>query len=150
MPLALYVVFFLALFIGEVVAASPVLLQPGSYEVEVRLVLPHLDGVTASKIVHVCLAGVEADQGPGLKVLSDNNPLAHCPTSNLKINGTDVAFDIRCPGVNAAHASAVYSLKMTGFTGRITMKMGGKNMTMTEVQNGRRVGDCLPGGSLPK
>jgi hypothetical protein len=28
------------------------------------------------------------------------------------------------------------------FEGRIAMVMGGKNMTMTEVQSGRRVGGC--------
>jgi hypothetical protein len=30
------------------------------------------------------------------------------------------------------------------FTGRIAMVMGAKNMTMTEVQHGRRIGECSP------
>ena len=30
------------------------------------------------------------------------------------------------------------------FTGRIAMVMGAKNMTMTEVQHARRVGECSP------
>ena len=30
------------------------------------------------------------------------------------------------------------------FTGHIAMVMGAKNMTMTEVQHARRVGECSP------
>jgi hypothetical protein len=32
----------------------------------------------------------------------------------------------------------------SAFEGRIAMVMGGKNMTMSEVQTGRRVGSCDP------
>jgi hypothetical protein len=55
-------------------------------------------------------------------------------------------FDILCEGRGAAWASAVYRLMPDAFEGRIAMVMGGKNMTMTEVQSGRRIGACDPPG----
>ncbi len=36
--------------------------------------------------------------------------------------------------------SAVFRLDHDSYRGRIVMKMGGKNMTMTEHQMGRRMG----------
>ena len=37
-----------------------------------------------------------------------------------------------------------YKLSSNAFTGRIAMVMGAKNMTMTEVQHARRIGECSP------
>ena len=44
----------------------------------------------------------------------------------------------------AARGHAVYELSTDAFTGRIAMVMGAKNMTMTEVQHARRIGECSP------
>ncbi len=41
-----------------------------------------------------------------------------------------------------AAASASYKISSNGFSGWINMKMGGKNMTMHEIQTGRRIGVC--------
>jgi hypothetical protein len=59
-----------------------------------------------------------------------------------------LSFDILCDGRGAARARAVYTLMPRGFEGRIAMVMGGKNMTMTEVQAGHRVGSCDMAGAL--
>ena len=74
--------------------------------------------------------------------MSANNPLASCPASDVERDGATLRFDILCEGRGAARARAVYKLRPNAFEGRIAMVMGGKNMTMTEVQNGRRVGSC--------
>lgn len=124
-------------------AGAGTTLQPGAYEVQVRLELPNLADMTASKIARICIGDpVDAEANQGLAVLSDNNPLAKCPSSNLHADRNEIFFDIQCPGGNAARASARFTLADASFEGRITMKMGGKNMTMTETQSGRRVGDC--------
>ncbi len=57
-------------------------------------------------------------------------------------DGDALRFAIACEGRGAARASAVYRLLPEAFEGRIAMVMGGKNMTMTEVQSGRRIGPC--------
>lgn len=121
-------------------AQSGVMLRDGQYDVEVRLELPHVDDLNMRKTRSICVT-------PGsnaLTVLGDNNPLSQCPASNIREDGSMLTFDIVCEGTNAARASASYALAGDSFRGRITMKMGGKNMTMAETQEGHRVGACPP------
>jgi hypothetical protein len=119
--------------------------EGGAYAVAVRLELPHLAEAAATRQVELCLD--PAQEGYGLAVLSANNPLARCPLSEIRREGEALTFAIRCPGRNAAEASAAYRLGPDGFSGRIAMRMGAKNMTMTEVQTGRRTGPCRPAGA---
>ena len=121
------------------VFADEARLEPGEYEIQMRLELPHLEDMGASKTAAVCLTG---EPPYGLVVLSDNNPLARCPMSNVRRTGDALTFDIICEGGNQGIASANFTLGRARFAGAITMKMGGKNMTMTERQIGRRVGAC--------
>ena len=129
---------------GLVLACAPAAaFEGGAYAVAVRLELPHLEEAATARQVDLCLD--PAREGYGLAVLSANTPLARCPLSEIRQEGEALTFAIRCPGRNAAEASAVYRLGPSGFTGRIAMRMGAKNMTMTEVQTGRRTGPCGPG-----
>jgi hypothetical protein len=117
----------------------------GLYEVDVRLELPHIEEWAVKKRAILCISDDEGDGRRGLVVLSDNNPLATCPASNVRRNRDVLTFDIICEGRNAATASATFKLAVQQFRGRIAMVMGGKNMTMTEIQVGHRIGDCPPG-----
>lgn len=119
------------------------LLRDGAYAVEVRLELPNVLSRGPDGIATICLP--YAANG-ALPVLSANNPLASCAADNVSRDGARLRFDIRCEGRGAARAHAVYTLMPDAFEGRIAMVMGGKNMTMTEVQSGRRIGDCAPPG----
>lgn len=128
--------------LARVLAANPMCalaaegaLQAGAYEVVTRLELPHLEEQAVAKTKTVGLTG---GPGPGLAVLSDDNPLAGCPIANLRLSGAILAFDIICEGVNQGSATARFAHGDDRFTGAIRMKMGGKNMTMTERQSGAR------------
>jgi len=120
-------------------------LEAGQYDVGVRLELPHVENAGTAKTSTLCVTN-GADGTHGLKVLSDNNPLADCPASEVQERDGTLKFRIVCPGGNAAVASASYEISADAFTGVISMKMGGKNMTMTERQQGRRVGACKASG----
>src|SRR5262245_5562873 len=117
-------------------------LQGGSYLVTFRLEPPHVEDWAVDKTTTICVPSAEGTSDITLPVLSGNNPLAKCPAKNVQRDGATLRFDIVCDGRNAARARAVYALTPRGFKGRIAMVMGGKNMTMTEVQVGRRVGTC--------
>ena len=117
-------------------------LEPGAYDIAVRLELPHVEDSGATRTTTLCIA--RDRPALGLKVLSANNPLANCPASSIVATDAELTFEIACPGGNAAVASARYKLNGDRFQGRISMKMGGKNMTMTETQAGRRTGLCPP------
>jgi hypothetical protein len=125
------------------------LLQEGAYEVRVRLELPNVVNYAATSTTTICLPYGDGENGAPFPVLSSNNPLGKCPASNVERDGATLRFDIVCEGRGAAMARAVYTLMPRAFEGRIAMVMGGKNMTMTEVQAGRRVGSCASPGNPP-
>lgn len=135
------------LSLAQPVLAGHVALEPGRYEVAVNLELPHVEDAGAVKTATICIAPDAPGGTLGLVVLSENNPLAKCPASDVRQDGDTITFKIACPGGNAAIASATYTLIQDHFKGRITMKMGGKNMTMTETQTGKRVGECAGAGA---
>ena len=137
-----------AIIVGGILAGAAradepaALLQAGSYDVTYRLELPHVESWAIDKTRTICVADAGAARLAPLPVLSGNNPLATCPAENIRREGATLRFDIVCAGRNAARARAAYTLGPDGFKGRIAMVMGAKNMTMTEVQVGRRVGRC--------
>jgi hypothetical protein len=118
------------------------LLQEGSYEVHVRLELPNVDNWAATKTAVICIENAGETIKVPLPVLSPNNPFTGCPAKNVEQSGANLSYDIVCEGRNAAKAQATYTLRAGEFKGRIAMVLGGKNMTMREVQSGRRLGRC--------
>ena len=116
----------------------------GSYEVTARLELPHLERWGVDKTTIICLSNSRKPDAIPVPVVSANNPFAKCSASNLVADGSKLEYDIVCPERGAASGHAVYELSTNEFTGRIAMVMGAKNMTMTEVQRARRIGECSP------
>ena len=119
------------------------LLRAGAYE-EVRLEIPNVVNWSAHKIETICVSEAPVATRPPLPVLSDNNPFENCPARNVRQEGLALRFEIVCEGFNMAKARAAYTLAAERFAGRIAIVLGAKNMTMTEVQTGRRVGTCEP------
>jgi hypothetical protein len=113
-------------------------MEPGAYRVTYRLEVPHVEQFAIDMVTTLCA------REPLPRVLSGNNPLAHCPARNIRRQGDDLSFDIVCPGRrnDSARAAAVFTLKPGRLEGRIHMVMGGKNMTFVEVQSWRRIGAC--------
>ena len=117
-------------------------LPVGSYAITTRLELPHLERWAIDKTTTICLSGHAASGRIPIPILSANNPYATCAAANLMIDHGKLEYDVLCPGRDSAKAHATYLLGPDHFAGRVTMVMGGKNMTMAEVQRARRVGDC--------
>jgi hypothetical protein len=141
MPLRAASAIVAGLLVGTAQADQPVL-QGGSYEVAFRLELPHLERWAIEKTTTICVSNAERGRMPAFPVLSGNNPFSKCLARNLRQEGASLTYEIVCDGRDAAKLQASYALAPHGFSGRIAMIMGAKNMTMTEVQVGRRVGSC--------
>jgi hypothetical protein len=77
--------------------------------------------------------------------VSANNPFGKCSVANVTIKTPKLEYDIVCPGRGAAKGHAIYILSANTFSGRVAMVLGAKNMTMTEVQQAVRVGECSTG-----
>jgi uncharacterized protein DUF3617 len=127
---------------GASADAEQAALQGGSYAVTFRLEIPHVENWAIDKTTTICVPNTRGASDAPLPVLSGNNPLAKCPARKIERDGATLRYEIACPGRNEARARAVYALTPWGFKGRIAMVMGAKNMTMTEVQIGRRLGSC--------
>lgn len=116
-------------------------LQPGLYQVEVRISLPNVENAAPPTIVTQCLASDDLQSGRAFFVLSDN-PLKQCALLDYRFTSDIAAYRIACAGPNRGTATALFDTSRTSFRGTIKMNMGGKNMTMTEVQTGKRIADC--------
>lgn len=126
---------------GEAGEAS---LQAGAYAIRHRLELPHVERWAVERIDVACIPETLGSEPPGpmLPILSANMPFKRCIAKAWQVSDRRLDYDIVCPGRGAAKAHASYVLSGDGFTARIFMTMGAKNMTMTEVQSGRRLGSC--------
>ena len=117
-------------------------LEPGSYEIAYRLELPHVERWAINRKSTVCVPDRPEEGVAPLPILSGNMPFEGCTAAEILRDGASLSYTIQCEGRDAAKARAVYRISPNAFQGRIFMIMGAKNMTMTEVQLGRRVGAC--------
>ena len=139
---AAFAVLFVAVF-ADRAHADRLSLEGGLYEITSRLELPHLERWAIDHTVSICLPnGTRMRSDFPLPVLAANNAFAGCLAENVQRSGTSLEYDIVCSGRGASRAKAIYTLAPGEFRGRISMTMGAKNMTMTEVQIARRLGGC--------
>jgi hypothetical protein len=120
-------------------------LPVGLFAITARLELPHLERWAVDKTRAVCLDGAG---GLPIPVLNTGTGLAHCAAAEVQRGAAGLSYAIVCPGRDATRATARYRVEPDRFQGRVAIVMGAKNMTMTEVQVGRRLGACAPGGPL--
>ena len=131
----------MAAMVPGAIRADEAPLPGGLYEVTSRLELPHVERWAIDKKTEVCFGGAARGAIP-LPVLSENNPFRHCAATALVFENGRLEYDIACPGRADARAHAAYAITPGRFSGRIAMVLGAKNMTMTEVQDAVRTGDC--------
>jgi hypothetical protein len=116
--------------------------QSGWYEITARLELPHLERWAVDKTAIVCLPSSQREDDLPFPIVSANNPFAKCSVANLVIKTSKLEYDIVCPERGGAKGHATYWFAAGTFSGRVAMVLGGKNMTMTEVQQAHRTGTC--------
>jgi hypothetical protein len=121
-------------------AADP-FLTPGLYQVEVRIGLPNVQDAAAPITLTRCVSPADLKSGRAFFVLSDN-PLKNCDLLDYQVTADTATYRIACRGPNMGSAVAVFETARTTYRGNIEMNLGGKNMTMSETQVGRRIGDC--------
>ncbi len=121
--------------------AADIWLTPGLYQIEVRISLPNVQDVATPIVLTRCVNRDDLKSGQAFFVLSDN-PLKRCELVDYEATAGSAIYRIACAGPNRGSAVAVFDTKITTYRGTIKMNMGGKNMTMSEAQAGKRIGDC--------
>jgi hypothetical protein len=126
--------------VGATVGHAEVLPAAGRYRVEVTLEMPNVRGSYLLRTVERCLAPGAAE-GAFLAIVSSPQ-IAACPLVRRRHREGRLEVEVACEPVNTGRASASFELGATGYTGRIAVTMGGKNMTLMEIQRAERIGDC--------
>jgi hypothetical protein len=125
--------------------ADELQLENGLYEVHFRLELPHLEQYAIDRKTTVCVdRGKLQWQDLPIPLLSQNDIFSACRIENLEQASAGFSYDILCHGRGSGRATATYVTAPDTFKSRISIVQGAKNMTMTEIQHGRRLGDCDP------
>ena len=122
-------------------AATPVAVPPGEYDLTTQTVLPHLEEALRYAITHSreCLGEPEATSiFPILK----HQAFSGCSLVPSTEVNDGLRFTLQCTNPQAATGSAVFEVGPGSVSAVLEIKMGGKNMTLSQRLYGPRVGPC--------
>ena len=115
-------------------------IEPGLYEISVSVQIPNVRVTNSDFVTRLCWRGT-ADNAMPLGPLGPG-PLRSCH-AEARLMDERLIVDTTCDGPNAGWAVSSYRPTAAGFSGTVDINMGGKNMTVQEVQRGVRIGDCV-------
>ena len=121
--------------------SAQVPITPGEYEVTAETVLPHLEEALRYATTHTreCLREPDATR---LFPLLLQPAFAGCHLVPAASVGDDLRFVLRCANPEAATGAAVLNVTHYKLSAVQELKMGGKNMTLSQRLTGTRVGSC--------
>ncbi|GAB3772017.1 hypothetical protein GCM10028796_41750 [Ramlibacter monticola] len=122
-------------------AATPVALAPGEYELTTETVLPHLEEALryATTRTRQCLQAPDATE---LFPLLRHQAFAGCALVSDAKASDGLHYALQCRNPEAATGSAVFELDGSRLSAVLELKMGGKNMTLSQRLHGPRLGPC--------
>jgi len=125
------------------VFASPVALNPGTYELTVETLLPNLEENLRYATTHQrhCLGTEEAAT---LFPILRHQAFAGCVLTGGQSVEDRLEYSLECSNREAASGAARLTVSPTGVYGVLEIKMGGKNMTLSQRISGARLGQCGP------
>ena len=124
--------------------ASTVSVEPGLYEVTSQTVMPHLEEALryATTSSRQCLGTQEAST---LFPLLRHEAFAGCSLVRDATSDADARFSLLCDNPQAATGAAHFEQQPSGFRAVLYVKMGGKNMTLSQRLTAPRLGACAGG-----
>jgi hypothetical protein len=122
-------------------AAAPVAIPPGEYDLTTETLLPHLEEALryATTRGSQCLRTSDAT---ALFPLLRHQAFTGCALVRDGAAGDDLHFTLVCANPQAATGSAVFEVDGSRVSGVLAIKMGGKNMTLSQRLHGPRLGPC--------
>jgi hypothetical protein len=121
--------------------ATPVALPSGEYDLTLQTVLPHLEEALryATTRTRQCL---DAPDATSVFPLLRHQAFTGCSLVPGAQASDGLRFDLQCANREAATGSAVFAVEANHVSAVLELKMGGKNMTLSQRLQGRRVGAC--------
>jgi hypothetical protein len=123
--------------------ASPLVLNPGTYALVVETVLPHLEENLRYATTHQrrCLGTEDATT---LFPILRHQAFTGCTLTGGRAVEGRLEYALVCVNPKAATGTATLTVSPAALTGVIEIKMGGKNMTLSQRIAGARLGTCEP------
>ena len=123
--------------------ASTVSVEPGLYELTAQTMLPHLEENLryATTRTRQCLGTQEAS---ALFPLLRHEAFTGCSLVGESSSDDETHFSLRCNNPQAATGAAHFALQPGRFQAVLYVKMGGKNMTLSQRLDAPRLGACTP------
>jgi len=120
-------------------AATPVSIPTGEYDLTTQTVLPHLEEALRYTTTHArqCLRAPDAT---AIFPLLQHPSFAGC--SLVPITHDALHFTLQCANRAAATGSAVFEFDARHVSAMLEIRMGGKNMTLSQRLYGTRIGSC--------
>jgi Protein of unknown function (DUF3617) len=119
------------------VAQSPI--REGNWEVSIQMQIPNMPmQMPAQKVVR-CITRKDLET-PGGDLPGSADKDSKCTTSNRKVEGNKITWDMACTGRAAMNGTGEIVVDGDTYTG--TMKMNGDMGAMTMKYDGKRLGDC--------
>ena len=121
--------------------AAPVVVSPGEYELTAQTVLPHLEEALryATSRTRRCLGEPDATS---LFPLLKHPAFSGCDLVPSSEASDGLRFTLHCKNPEAASGSAVFEVGTSYVSAVLELKMGGKNMTLSQRLSGPRIGPC--------
>jgi hypothetical protein len=122
-------------------SAAPVAVASGEYDLTTQTVLPHLEEALryATTRTRQCLQDPDAT---AMFPLLQHQAFTGCSLVPGPPASAGRVFTLRCLNPEAATGSAVFEVDAGNVAAVLEIKMGGKNMTLSQRVQGRRVGAC--------
>jgi len=116
-------------------------LAAGEYDLTAETVLPHLEEALryATTRTRQCLREPEAT---GMFPLLRHQAFTGCKLVPEAQAGDGLHFTLRCANPQAASGSAAFQVEPDRINAVLEIKMGGKNMTLSQRLHGPRIGAC--------
>jgi hypothetical protein len=126
--------------------AANLAVPAGEYDLTAQTVLPHLEEALryANTRARQCLREADAtDVFPLLR----HPAFAGCKLVPDAPASDGLHFSLHCANPEAARGLAVFAVRGSALSAVLELKMGGKNMTVSQRLSGPRVGPCLAPGT---
>lgn len=122
-------------------AATPVVVSPAEYDLTIQTVLPHLEEALryATTRTRQCLPGPDTTS---IFPLLRHQAFSGCSLVPSAEVNDGLRFTLQCTNPEAASGSAGFEVGPSFVSAVLELKMGGKNMTLSQRLYGPRVGPC--------
>lgn len=122
-------------------AASPPNAGPARYRLRTETSMPNLDENLryATRNEERCLDPADLSTQFWM---TDDSALTDCHLEKARQDATAADYELICRGKHGAEGHARWTFDGPRISGVLDLRLGGKNMTLTQRITGERIGDC--------